>query len=193
MQALEISPTGREIRMARLRAGASYRNFQIAFERRGTIYVGTAYAGKIASFHAAADTLDAVESDLRKQIDADLRDRINAAISNGWTEDDYLLAMFLVSPILSPVQTHLIKRLAETAGKPVTLEQLRWPSIFSSDAVERSLVRLSKMLTHALYGAQENAPIEDGLKNMVDGDVSQPWLFHANLVAAAGTFTEMIH
>lgn len=193
MQSLGSKPPARVTSNARRRADSSYRNFRIVAGQRGTTFAGVAYAGKIATFHAEAASLDAVEGDLQKQIDDDLSSRIQSATDNGWTKDDYLLAMFLISPILSPVQTHVISRIAETAGKPLTLEQLRWPSIFSDDAVQRSLTRLSKMLSHALYGAQENRPIEDGLENFVEGDASQPWTFLPNVVAAANEFAEAVH
>ena len=193
MQLVGTKPPATVTSRARRRADASYRNFRLVVGQRGTTFAGVAYAGKIATFHAEAASLDAVESDLQKQIDADLSVRIEAAAENGWTKEDYLLAMFLISPILSPVQTHVISRIAETAGEPVTLEQLRWPSMFSEDAVQRGLTRLSKMLSHALYGAQENRPAEDGVANFVEGDENQPWTFRPNFVAAAVAFTEAVH
>lgn len=193
MQLVGTKPPATVTSRARRRADASYRNFRLVVGQRGTTFAGVAYAGKIATFHAEAASLDAVESGLQNQIDGDLNARIAAATENGWTKEDYLLALFLISSSLSPVQTHVISRIAETAGDPLTLEQLRWPSVFSEDAVQRGLTRLSKMLSHAMHGAQEKRPVEDGLENFVEGDAIQPWTFRPNVVAAADEFTEAVH
>lgn len=194
MQSVQTRPSNRKTRTARRRADAHYRNFRIVMGERGDHFAGVAYAGKIPVFDADAETLDGVDDALRNKIDADLNERRAKAASSYWICEDYVLALYLISPIMTPVQTHILRRVAEADGGPLDLEQLRWPSAFVDDAVTRGLSRLARMVSHALDGsaASGSAGPQSALATLIDGDDMPPWRFRRAFVAAAREFAEAV-
>jgi hypothetical protein len=180
---------------ARRRAATSHRGFRMFAEQRGERFAGMAYAGKMPIFDAEGANLDDVARALREMIDRDLARRQASAGSKGWSSDDYVLALFRISAVLNPIQTHIIRRIGKVAGEPLTPEELRWPSGFADDAILGSLSRLAMMVSHALDDdmdiADASVPAK-AIASLVEGNGLPPWTFRASFTGAARAFSEAI-
>lgn len=189
MQAIETPPRTKITRRARRIGDENYRSFRLVTGHREEKSVGVAYAGKIPVFHAEAETSSAVAADLRSQIDTDLQSR-QARGPCGWTAEDYSLALHLGALRLSPVQSHILKRIGESGEDPVDLEALIWPSSFSQDAVHRALLRTIKMLIQAIDpdAAKSNAAGRQAFETISGGGEDGPWVFIEPLKRAARDF-----
>ena len=189
MQAIETPLPTKITRRARRIADESYRSFRLVLGYQGEQSVGVAYAGKIPVFHAEAATSDDVAADLRSQIDTDLQARLERG-PHGWTVEDYSLALHLCAQRLSPVQSHILKRVAHVGDEPVHLEALIWPSSFPPDAVQRALVRTMKMISQAIdpHAGKSNAGGKQAFEVIAGGDENGPWAFIQPLRQAAAVF-----
>lgn len=193
MHLVQSKPPGQRPGGAARRSDHTHRGFRILAGGRGDCFTGAAYAGKIAVFEAEAADLDDVARALRDTIDRDLAERQRKARARGWSSEDYRLALFLISPVLNPIQTHIIRRIGEAEGETLSLEQLCWPSGFSANAVLRALSRLAKMVGHALDGAAgEGAETEPltAIAILAEGNGGPPWTFKTSFAAAARAFRE---
>lgn len=189
MHSVETAPR-RLSRHARRTADQSYENFRLVIGNKGERSAGIAYAGKVPAFHAEAATTQDVADQLRSQIDEDL-DRRRAKGAPSWQADDFALALELISHRLSPIQTHVLSRIAEAGRKPMDIASMVWPSGFAPDAVRRAFNRTVKMVFQALdpestKGSKAGEAFDAHVRSTEDGG---PWTFSDAFREAAARFS----
>lgn len=140
----------RSIGRVRRSSDEIYRQYRLVAGEQGHSFAAVAYAGKVAAFQTAGDSLDAALDALRAAIDADLAERTARRGDGELTSPDLERALDLLGIRKTPVQQHILERILASNQHPTTGQDLRLRSDFFEDALIRGLARLARTIADAL-------------------------------------------